>query len=350
VNRPHALRPDGHLLPTIPILGDPLIDVHTHVVPPDLIFRSDRDERWPRVVRDGNGDGADVIVAGKLFRRIDSRSWDLERRCDDMDRHGVRLQVLSPIPELFSYWADVTAGEDYCRAVNDWIAAQVSAGGGRFHGLGIVPLQDVDRAVALLQSVSELGLRGVEIGTSIEGFSAADHRYEPFYQEAARLGLAVLVHAFRPRHAGIVTSPEADLAVTFPAEVGFTMAALVANGILVRAPGLRLCASHGGGTLALGLSRLQDAWTRSDRLREALPEAPWTYAQQLYYDTLTFDPHALDYLAARVGTDRIVVGSDYPGPFGPPGATVRESRSFHADALGSTLGENAAHFLGLDAG
>jgi aminocarboxymuconate-semialdehyde decarboxylase len=317
-----------------------MIDVHTHVLPPVLAFTGG-DERWPQVVRDG--DTAEVIVAGQLFRRIDSRSWDMARRCEDMERDGVELQVLSPVPELFSYWADPATAEDYCHAMNVWIAAQVTAGDGRFQGLGIAPLQDPDRATGMLASVAALGLRGVEVGTTVEGVSIADLRYTAFFQEAARLGLSVLVHAFRPRHAGVICQPEAELAVTFPVEVGFAMAGLIANGTLAAAPGLRLCASHGGGTLAMGLSRLHDAWTRSDHLQELLPDGPWTYAQRLYYDTLTFDPVALDHLVARVGADRIVVGSDYPGPFGPPGATVRECTSL---SLQTGLRNNALAFLG----
>jgi aminocarboxymuconate-semialdehyde decarboxylase len=139
-----------------------VIDVHTHVVPAELPFGSFPGEHWPRVEVDG--DVGNVLVGDHPFRTVRAVSWDLERRAQEMDGHGVARQVLSPMPELFCYWADAASAADYCRAMNEWLAARVKDGGGRFDAFGIVPMQSPDAAATMLGDLADAGLRGVEIG------------------------------------------------------------------------------------------------------------------------------------------------------------------------------------------
>ncbi len=79
----------------------PNIDVHTHIVPDHLPADSGRSEAWPSIELRG-GDNAAVMVRGKVFRAIDSRSWNVARRLDDMGTDGIDIQVLSPMPSARS--------------------------------------------------------------------------------------------------------------------------------------------------------------------------------------------------------------------------------------------------------
>ena len=97
------------------------IDVHTHVVPRGLPFG--HDDRFARLAIDG--DRGEVFVGGRPFRVVTRAAWDTSARLDEMDRTGVAGQVLSVMPELFSYWAESAAGRALCGAFNPAVAGLV---------------------------------------------------------------------------------------------------------------------------------------------------------------------------------------------------------------------------------
>jgi aminocarboxymuconate-semialdehyde decarboxylase len=321
-----------------------MIDVHTHVVPPELPFGSFRGDQWPRV--EVGGDSGNVFVGDTPFRTVRSVSWDLDQRAEEMDAHRVERQVLSPMPELLCYWADADAGTDYCRAMNDWLAARVKDGGGRFDAFGIVPLQAPDAATGMLAEISSTGLRGVEIGSNIEGVPLHDSRYADFFAEAERRDLAVFVHAFHPHLFESFSGPPAASGVTFPNEIGFAAGGLVAEGVLHRHPQLRVCASHGAGSLCLLLPRLDRMWDFDPAFKERMPERPSELARRLFVDVLVFAPYALAYVLDILGADRVVVGSDYPFMPDAPGAVLEEMRGLTKDDLERICTTNALALLG----
>lgn len=289
------------------------IDVHTHVVPRGLPFG--HDDRFATLTADG--DRGDVVVGGRLFRTVTRAAWDTSARLADMDRQGVAVQVLSVMPELFSYWAEPTMGRTFCAALNSAIAGMVEDAPDRFIGLGTVPLQELGVAVECLEEVHALGLAGVQIGSNVNGTSAGSPTFLPFFQAAAELGLCVFVHAFHPPQWDCVPDPPMAAAVTFPPEIGTCMAAVIANGVLDASPGLRLGASHGGGTLPLHLPRMEAFW--GDRPGSAIDAA-----RSMWFDTLTYRPDTLRALLDLVGTDRVFIGSDAPFFAPPPGYVLDE--------------------------
>jgi aminocarboxymuconate-semialdehyde decarboxylase len=161
------------------------------------------------------------------------------------------------MPELLSYWLDGTDGAALSRYLNEQIAAMVARESGRFFGLGAVPLQDVDRAIAELEhAMGPLGLAGVEIGTNIDGVVLGDPKLEPFFAAAERLGAAIFVHPLRPcGMERLVGPPLLQQVLAFPGESGLSAASLLTAGTLARHPRLRIAFSHGGGTLAALLPR-----------------------------------------------------------------------------------------------
>jgi aminocarboxymuconate-semialdehyde decarboxylase len=296
-----------------------MIDVHTHVVPLELPFSAPDRSEWPWVQR--TGDEAVVYAGGKPFRTVDRSAWDPERRLEEMEASGVRRQVLSPMPELFCYGTEPRAAETYCREMNEWLGSQV---GEHFDGFGILPMQDPQLAAAALDEVRSLGLRGVEIGSNVNGEVLHSGRYDELFAEAARLSLTVFVHPFHPHGFDTMTGGPAASGVTFPNEIGFALGGLIAEGVVAAHPDLRLCASHGGGSLGLLLPRLDRMWLMDSAFRERLPDMPSSYARRVYVDLLVFSPHALAYILDVVGDDRVVVGSDYPFMPDRPGAVLDE--------------------------
>jgi aminocarboxymuconate-semialdehyde decarboxylase len=324
-----------------------VIDVHTHVVPPGLPFGSFPGDRWPRV--DAHGDRAEIYTGAVHFRSVTSAAWDLERRAEEMAAHGVERQVLSPMPELFCYWADPVSAAAYTREMNGWLAEQVTVGGGRFDGFGIVPLQDPEASASILADVVASGLRGVQIGSNVDGVPLHDARYAPFFAEAERLGLAVFVHAFHPHGFDTISSGPAASGVTFPNEIGFAAAGLVAEGVLHRHPALRVCMSHGAGSLGLCLPRIDRMWEFDPTFRERLPVRPSDLARELFVDLLVFAPYALEFVLQVLGNERVVVGSDYPFMPDPPGAILESMTGLTPDDLERISCGNADTLLGVHA-
>ena len=165
----------------------PNIDVHTHIVPHNLPNDSGRSEAWPSIELRG-GDNAAVMVRGKVFRAIDSRSWNVARRLDDMGADGIDVQVLSPMPELLSHWLSVDEADDLSKIMNDEAARMIATAPGKFRAISMVRMQDPELAARRLEDIRAMGLLGIEIGTHINGIPLGDERLDPVYAAAEALG------------------------------------------------------------------------------------------------------------------------------------------------------------------
>lgn len=255
------------------------------------------------------------MIGDTPFRKLDARSWDVARRVEDMDRDGVDIQVLSPMPELLSYWLDTADAQILCDATNHLIASMVSAAPSRFRGLGSVPLQEPGKAAAMLRRLKvDFGLNGVEIGSNINGKLLGAAEFDPFWEAAEAEGMAVLVHALHPVAAKGLVSPDPSLTgyALFPVDTGMTAASIIMGGVLDRYPRLRIAFSHGGGTLGAMLGRLQLGWSGTDGFGGKSAIAPTDQARRFFYDTNVYDPEYLTYLATRMAPGQVFVGTDYP--------------------------------------
>jgi aminocarboxymuconate-semialdehyde decarboxylase len=318
-----------------------VIDIHTHIVPSRLAADPGRDRRWPSVELSA-GDNAAVMIGGKVFRKIDARSWDVGKRLSDMVEDGTDMQVLSPMPELLSHWLPADDAEFLADVMNDEIAAMIAQAPGNFSGIGMVCAQDVPRAVRQLQKVKSLGFGGIEIGTHINGTALGSDVLFPLYEAAEALNLGIFVHPLHP--AGmerIGASPEFAATAVFPLETALAAVSLLAAGVTERFPRLRVLLSHGGGALSWILPRMDHGWSLG--LKGQMTEPPSKAARRFWYDTILYDPASLAFLAGAVGTDHIVVGSDYP-------FAIRQKRpaAFANAALANeaVLADNAFGFLG----
>lgn len=229
-----------------------------------------------------------------------------------LEETGVDHVVLSPWVALL--------GSDH-RARNEALAALV---GERVSALGSVPLEEPEE----LRAVLDAGLAGVEVPASVDGVYLGDERFEPFWAAAEELRALVFVHPTTRAF----DWPDFYLwnTVGNPFETTIAAAHMVMAGVLERHPGLRVVLAHGGGALPVLRGRLR----RVSALRGwADPEAS---IRRFYFDTVTHDPTVLRELAAFVGPDRVVLGTDHPFDMGDPDplATVRAA-GLDPDALGA---------------
>jgi len=327
------------------------IDIHAHVVPAEFprSLRSPGPADWPSMAA-AQDCHRHVMIAGKVYRTVSDRCWDVPKRIRDMDEMGLSLQAISPMPELLSYWMDARDGFDLLRYINDQMAEMVAASAGRLVALGGVPMQDLELAVREMQRVQQLGFRGVEIGSNVNGKPVGHPDLDAFFAAAESLGMAVFVHALRPTGMDRLVGPKnLQQVLAYPTDVGLAASSVICSNLVLRHPGLRIAFSHGGGTLSSLLPRLEQGWRTFPALREAIQVSPSEQARRLYYDALVFDPTALQRLLAVFGSDRIMLGTDYPFAFRDdrPAARICEAVTDFA-IQEQLLHANARKWLGAE--
>jgi aminocarboxymuconate-semialdehyde decarboxylase len=292
-----------------------------------------------------------VMLSGNVYRTVSDRCWDVPKRLADFTGMGLARQVLSPMPELLSYWLETGDAQPLLRYINEQTAGMVAAAPDRLVGLGAVPLQDLGLAVAELSHVMGVpGFAGVEIGSNVNGVPIGDPRFDPFFEACDALGAAVFVHALRPAGMDrLVGPPPLQQVLAYPTDVGLAAASVLTSGLMKRYPRLRLAFSHGGGTLGLLLPRLEQA-TRVFPALGDLP-SPSAQARTLFYDTLVFDDATLRYLILLFGASQLMVGTDYPFNFREEAPVARLAAAGLDPSVQVQLAyRNAERFLGLDAG
>ncbi|MGG4442593.1 amidohydrolase family protein [Brevibacillus fortis] len=326
------------------------VDFHTHIIPEDLPNLAERfhGERWPVLHRTCTC-GANIMVGGKVFREVTDQVWDPQKRIHDMQQEGVDIQVLSPIPVTFSYWAPAAEAEVMARIQNDFIAETVNQHPNHFIGLGTVPLQDTEAAIREMdRCMHELCLKGIEIGTNVNGNNLDDPGLLPFFEMCQTWDVPLFVHPWEtlgrermPRHNLMYT-------VGMPSETALAAASLILGGVIEKFPRLKICFAHGGGSFPYILPRLDQGWKVWPHLR-LTDQPPSVYAKQFYFDSLTYDPLNIPYMMKRFGEDRIMMGSDYPFLLRetPPGEVIDHTLELTDEQKRALLGENALRFLNL---
>jgi aminocarboxymuconate-semialdehyde decarboxylase len=273
--------------------------------------------------------------------------YDLDTRRELARAQGIDRQIVCLPPFYFAYAMDPGPASALCRAGNEALAATVARAPERFAAFATVPLQAPAAAVAELRhAVEELGCWGVEIGSSVAGAPLDDQALDVFWAACCELDVPVFMH---PHHElGGERAGPYYLGNLFgnPSETGLIAARLIFAGVFERFPQLNMILAHAGGTLAAIAGRLDHGYrVRSET--KTIPKLPSAYLAQLYVDTITHDDAYLAYLARKLGTQRIVVGTDRPFDMGiddPRGLVMRIPGLDDAQRA-AILGENARGFL-----
>jgi len=292
--------------------------VHTHAIDDDLpdLRSAYPHDLWPSVDRTGETE-AHLLFGGQTYRRIDHRCWSPKARIIDMDREGVGMQVLSPIPVTFCYRSSAAGAAELASAQNEFFARITHQHPTRFAALGAVALQDPDRAVeGMRRCMRQRGFLGVEIGTRVGDTELADPSLDRFFAIAGELGALILVHPSDQDLPARVTELGLGFGAGMPIETALAAAALIVRGALARRPRVRICLAHGGGALPAMIGRLNKGAIIAGMPADS-PDLPSRLARRLWCDCLTYNGPALDTAIDVFGSDHVVFGSDYPFPAMP---------------------------------
>ena len=329
-----------------------LVDAHAHMLPRD--YPKDAPACFPQMEPAGASTDRTLIFGATRFLARDV-FFEAERRLEAQDASGVDVEVLTPMPPLLRYDLASADGLALARHVNEITAQLCSFDPTRLIGLGMVPLQDPDAAAAELAAIGDLGLAGVEIASNVLGASIGEERFLPFFAEAARLSLAVFVHAMPGANDRLPRKATGTFVVGI--EGALAAASLITAGTAAMCPDLRIAFSHAAGGFALMLPRAQyfwgGSWNEEPRApeRAVMPEdgpSPLEFARRFYYDTLVFDRRAVRFLVDYLGPDRLLVGSDFPAmPREDPAGRTLRSLDLSPAALEDITWNNAFRWLGV---
>lgn len=327
------------------------IDVHSHSVPrgwPDLGEASGVPGAWPWLRLDSERD-AMIMLGTTEFRRVTDTSWSADARLADMDADGVAVQVVSPTPVFFEYARPAAAAETAARIFNDLALELCAEAPDRLIPFCQVPLQDPDAACRELDRSLASGHRGVEIGNHVGDRDLDDGGIVTFLQHCADVGAPVFVHPWDMTASPRLDRWMAQWLVGMPQETHLSITAMILGGAFDRLPrSLRICFAHGGGSIAFALGRMDNAWRQRHDVVGTSEHPPSHYVDRFSVDTVVFDHRTLRYLVDVMGTDRVMLGSDYPYPLGerPAGSIVRDNALLTDSERHALLGGNARTFLG----
>lgn len=329
------------------------IDIHTHILPEHIPNFRDRfgyggfislDHHKPCCAR--------MMMDNKFFREVEDNCWDAEARMKECNHQHVDVQVLSTVPVMFSYWAKPEHCLEVSKFLNDHIAGIVDRYPKRFIGLGTLPMQDTDLAIAELERCKKMGLAGIEIGSHVNEMNLNDPRLFPIFEACQDLDMALFVHPWDMMGKSKMERYWLPWLVGMPAETSLAICSMIFGGVFERLPRLRVAFAHGGGSFPATLGRIEHGFNvRPDLCAIDNNVNPREYLGKFWIDSLVHDPTMLEYVVDLFGANRVALGSDYPFPLGElePGALIRSS-SFSEKVKSELLHGAALEWLELDKG
>jgi aminocarboxymuconate-semialdehyde decarboxylase len=286
-------------------------DLHTHYYP-TIYFDKIRD--LPSEFSFDKSPSGQTIIKyrGARFFGVTSPMTDVAQRLEDMDRVGIDVEVVSlSTPNVF--FTDAKHQPEIARMVNDSYAELIAKHPTRFKGFASIPMDAPDAALEeLYRAIDELKLNGVILLSNIGGKPLTAPEYRPFFAEASRMKLCILLHPMLPANTDPFREYVLGPIVGFMFDTTLAVARMCFDGMLREFPDIRWIVAHLGGAVPYLMERMDNGWRDFSECRAKIYEPPSTYLKRLYYDTVNFNPHMLNMVREMMGADRMVMGSDYP--------------------------------------
>jgi aminocarboxymuconate-semialdehyde decarboxylase len=287
------------------------LDLHTHYYPKAYF---DKIRELPSEFAFGQSPSGQTIIKyrGARFFGVTPAMTDVARRLADMDRVGIDVEVISlSTPNVF--FADAQHQPEIARLVNDSYAELIAQHPTRFEGFASIPMDAPDAALAELhRAIDELKLNGVILLSNIGGRSLTSPQYRPFFAEANRMKLCILLHPMLPANTEPFREYVLGPIVGFMFDTTLAVARMCFDGMLGEFPDIRWIVGHLGGAVPYLIERMDNGWRDFPECRARIDELPSVYLRRLYYDTVNFNPHMLNMVREMIGADHMVMGSDYP--------------------------------------
>lgn len=299
-----------------------VIDVHAHMVPPDVV---------DTLAARGRDFGIDLVEtqpgchccrfeSGMQVRPFFDSLMNTDHRLGQMDDQGVDREVLSIWTDIFGYDLPAAKGALWHTALNDSLARHCDAHPARFSWLASGALQDASLAARELERCMKAGAVGAIVAAHVDGANLGESPLDEFWAACVELDAPVFIHPTQP-----VSPPRAgkfglNQIVAYTNDTTLTVGSLISAGVMDRFPGLEFILSHGGGSVPYLIGRFDRMYRAADpkTTGTVADQTPSLYLNRFYYDTILHHGPALNYLRDLVGIDRMVLGTDLPFPPGDP--------------------------------
>jgi len=324
-----------------------VIDVHNHFYPERYIAAIEKGPSFYKVTRDSEGNP--VIHSPGDYNVAVPGHRNVQVKLKAMDENGVDKSV-------FSFTCPGTVVETQERSaelammVNDSFAQMSKANSDRLVPLATLPLNNPTAAEKELErAMKTLGFRGAQVFSNVNYVSLSDPMYEGLWKKANELRSVITIHPTYPD--GVESMEEFMLMplIGFLMDTTLAAAKLVFAGVPERYPNIRWVLCHLGGTIPYLAERLDRGYENFPECRKNISRPPSTYLKNFFYDTVNFNPQALQLAIDFAGVGQILAGSDYPHMIGsiPKMNSSIRSLSISQKDRERILGINASELFGL---
>lgn len=327
------------------------VDLHSHILVPEAQKMVAENADLSKIT--GPRFSSELSAEVGKRQMADRRPYmtEVDKRLFDMDEMGVDIQVVIPSPNLCYPGIEPELAQRVHPLINDKMAEFAARQPDRFIPLGALPVQDTELAIAeMTRAVSELGLRGFQLLTWLNGEEISTLRLDPFWAKVEELETLIFLHPAGFPQGERFAEHYFNNLIGNPLDTTVALHRLIFDGVLERYPKLKILAAHGGGYLPAYSGRIDHAWGAREDCRQQISNPPSTYLQKIHFDTVVFTPEQLAYLVQMFGAEKIVMGTDYPfdmAEYDPIGH-LNSADDLQPSDIESIAGKNAMRLLGLD--
>ncbi|HUE88068.1 MAG TPA: amidohydrolase family protein [Vicinamibacterales bacterium] len=323
-----------------------IIDFHNHYYPPEYL---EAVKQGPaRVKLDYGDDGNPRLHYPGDYNILVPGHRDLDYREGVLAEHGVDTQVLTfTTPGV--HFEEPSTAVALARAVNDAFAREVERRK-HFVALATLPLNDPAEAVREFErAMKDLGLPGAMVFSNVNGTPLASPAFEPLWKKANALNAVIYIHPAHPHHVEAMEDYWLTALVGFLFDTTLAAAHLTFAGVPERYPDIKWVLTHMGGALPYLAERCDRGYEAFADCRQNISKPPTEYFKRFYYDTVNFNPDAIEFAIKFAGAEHILAGSDYPHQIGsiPKMLSALSAIDVTDEQRRRILGGNAAQLLGI---
>lgn len=330
-----------------------IIDIHNHFYAPQLLdaiekqsFSKDlwiEKDSWNRRI---------IVQRGTRVVTITEPMSNPEMRINDMQNAGVDMQVLSlSVPSVDFF--DPIAGYDFARLSNDAIVEVCRQFPNHFSGFASVPLKDPERALQeAKRAVNELGMKGICLGSNIDGQFIDHSSFWPFFKEMEKLSVPIFIHPMTPPGSEAMQQYRLAPMIGFEMDLCLAVARIIFSGLLETYPSLTFIIAHLGGAIPYLIERIENCYKAYPECREYISQNPSVYLHKMFFDTVSFHEPALMCAYEFASAQKMVMGSDYPHVIGDlkRAVTSIKNLSIPEKEIDMILGKNIKNMLAINSG
>jgi aminocarboxymuconate-semialdehyde decarboxylase len=300
------------------------IDIHHHYFAPELVNEIKQHGNALGIEyytpKDGRESPLSIQFPKGNRLNLDPRLAEIEKRLEIMNQGSIAIATVEVQTSAVGYELDGSRGESWSKLYNEAIQSLVKRHPNRFAGIATVPLQDPSRAAKVLEyAIVNLKMSGVTIASNVVGKYYDSKDFDPFWKKAEELDVMMIMHPEWVAGSDKMGGYGLRTVCGNPADTTLSVGYMIYSGVFDRFPKLKLALLHGGGFFPYHLGRFDrglNSGSGAGPSRIAASQPPSKYLKNLYFDNLVYRVETVEYLKRMVGTEHVMVGTDYPYDLG----------------------------------